>query len=118
MTLIRIAVAALAIGGDFVIQRLDLTPQDDSIAIVLFVTVSLLAGLVIARWWASLIALTCLVIGATIPTGTEDTRGLLVLVVGVYPGVMQALLIAVGTAVTKLLMRVLRRHSLSPPDSD
>jgi len=117
MTLIRIAVAALAIGGDFVIQRLDLTPQDDSIAIVLFVTVSLLAGLVIARWWASLIALTCLVIGATIPTGTE-ARGFLVLVVGVYPGVMQALLIAVGTAVTKLLMRVLRRHSLSPPDSD
>jgi hypothetical protein len=59
------------------------------------------AGLVIARWWAIGIASSMLLVSLTVSPGREDTQGLIVFIVGILGGISQAVLIVVGISVAK-----------------
>jgi hypothetical protein len=98
----RVAIAVLAGVADLGIQQLSpsrIEPRE----IVLFLIVSVLAGLVIARWWATTVAVTCLLLTASGPAGGEDAGGAVQVLVGVEFGIAQALLIGLGVVVTKLV---------------
>jgi hypothetical protein len=107
-TSIRVALAVLTVAGDLGIQRLDSSPRIEPSAEVLFVILSVLAGVIIARWWAVIVAFAWLAIAATIPPGPEDAGGALIAIVGAEIGLAQALLIGVGVAAVKLLGRIRR----------
>ena len=71
--------------------------------IVLFLVLSVLAGVVIGRWWATLIAVTCVLLAASVPQSGEDAGGAFAVVIGAELGMTQALLIGLGVAAAKLV---------------
>ncbi|MDQ6776034.1 MAG: hypothetical protein M3071_07405 [Actinomycetota bacterium] len=98
---IRVVLAVLAGLGDVGIQQLS-TSRIESTQIVLFVILSVLAGVIIARWSATLIATTCMLVAASAPRRAEDAGGALEVLVGAELGIAQALLIGLGVAAAKL----------------
>jgi choline-glycine betaine transporter len=106
-TAIRVALAVLAGLADLGIQQLSASRIE---SIVLFLVLSVLAGVVIARWSATLIAATCLLLAASAPPGGEDAGGAVEVLVGVELGIAQALLITVGIAAAKLVGHWRRRR--------
>ncbi len=99
--MMRVVLAVLAGLGDLGIQQLS-TSRIEPAQIVLFLSLSVLAGVVIARWWATLIAVTCLFVAASVPSGGEDAGGTLEVFVGAELAMVQALLIGLGVAAAKL----------------
>jgi hypothetical protein len=107
--MMRVALAVLAGVADLAIQQLS-KPRTESGQIVLFLSLSVLAGVVIARWWSTLIAVTCLFVAASVPSGAEDAGGTLEVFVGAELGIVQALLIGLGVAAAKLFRAWRRRR--------
>jgi hypothetical protein len=100
MTVARIGVAVLVVGGAPAIHVID--TSNDTLAGWLFVVGSFIAGVLIARWWASATALVWLVVGATASPGREDTASAAFVLIGVLPAIAQALLIGFGAATAKV----------------
>jgi hypothetical protein len=101
-TSIRVALAVLAGLADVGIQQLSAS-RIETTQIVLFLVLSVLAGVVIGRWWATLIAVTCVLLAASIPQAGEDAGGAFEVVIGAELGITQALLVGLGVAATKLI---------------
>jgi hypothetical protein len=107
--MMRVVLALLAGVGDLGVQQLS-TPRIGPGQIVLFLSLSVLAGMVIGRWWATLIAVTCLFAAASVPTGGEDAGGALEVFVGAELGMVQALLIGLGVAAATLFRACRQRR--------
>jgi hypothetical protein len=111
--MMRVVLAALAGVADVGIQQLS-TPRIEPAQMVLFLSLSVLAGVVIAGWWATLIAVTCLFVAASVPSGGEDAGGALEVFVGAELAMVQALLIGLGVAAAKLFRAWRHRRRAAP----
>jgi len=100
----RILCATLLVAADFVAPTLGDTAQG-----WLFVGAGMIAGLLIARWWAVALASSMLLVSLTVSPGREDTQGSIFFLVGILGSLGQAVLICVGVSVVKTLA-VLRRR--------
>ncbi len=101
--------AVLAGLGDLGIQQLSHSRIESS-QVVLFLILSVLAGVIIGRWWATLIAVTCVLLAASISPGGEDAGGAVEALFGAELGIAQALLIGLGVAAAKTFRSLWRRH--------
>lgn len=108
-TRIRVVLAVLAGLGDLGIQQLSHSRIESS-QVVLFLILSVLAGVIIGRWWATLIAVTCVLLAASISPGGEDAGGAVEALFGAELGIAQALLIGLGVAAAKTFRSLWRRH--------
>jgi hypothetical protein len=101
--------AVLAGLGDLGIQQLS-PSRIEPRQIVLFLILSVLAGVIIARWWATLIAVTCVLLAASISPVGEDAGGAVEALLGAELAIAQALLIGVGIAAAKMFRSGWRRQ--------
>jgi hypothetical protein len=81
--------AGLVMGVNFLVPTLGDTAQG-----WVFAGDGLVAGLVIARWWAIGIASSMLLVSLTVSPGHEDTQGFLVFIVGILGGISRAVLMS------------------------
>jgi len=107
----RIAFAVVALAANAIVQT-SLGENDNTLAIWVFVAGGLLVGLVIGRWWAIVVALGMLVVGASVAAdpGFEDTSSGLFWFIGVFGGIEQAIVICLGVAMAKGLAAMRRRR--------
>jgi len=109
MSVLRIAVALLAVVGNFCIPVID--NDDDTLAVWLFTGGSVLLGLVIGRWWAICIAFSWLAVSTTVSPGHDDTQGTVFFLVGILSCLTQAVLIATGVTLAKIAKAVRRSRA-------
>jgi hypothetical protein len=101
----RLVFAGLVVGANFLLPTLGDTAQG-----LVFVGDGLVAGLLIARWWAIVIASSMLLVSLTVSPGREDTQGFIVFIVGILGGISQAVLIVIGISVAKGVAMLGRRR--------
>jgi hypothetical protein len=101
----RLVLVGLVVGFNFLVPTLGDTAQG-----LVFAGDGLVAGLVIARWWAIGIASSMLLVSLTVSPGREDTQGFIFFIVGILGSISQAVLITVGISVAKGVAMLRRRR--------
>jgi hypothetical protein len=115
-TAARFVILAFAVGVNVGVYALgNAADAGDAIVVPVLLVNGVLAGVLIARPWASVLALSCPVIAAFLPTGSEDSRLGIVILAGVIPGIAQLILVWLGVSGV-LVGRWVRRRQL--PDVD
>lgn len=102
-------VGLLIVPANFGTQRLG--ESLGNVVLIPVLLVGLAAGLVIGRWWAIWLAASWFLVGAVIPTGTEDTRGGLIFLVGFFGMILQAPAIALGVVIRRWAMSRTSAHA-------